>query len=124
LPRTRKHYRSPVDEKTIGARLRELRKRRGMTQLEVAEELGVRQALISQYEQGSIRIHGALIAALAKLLGASADELLGLGAIKANGHATDRRFLRRLEKIGKLSRRDQQVLLRNLDAFLKGAGVA
>lgn len=124
MPRTRKHYVSPVDEKTIGGRLRELRKHRGLTQLEVAQELGVKQALISQYEQGSVRIHGALIAGLAKILNATADEILGLEAPRSNGQAKSRRFLRRLEKIEKLSKRDQQVLLRNLDAFLKGTGVA
>jgi transcriptional regulator with XRE-family HTH domain len=124
LPRTRKHYRSPVTEELIGARLRQLRQQRGLTQLEVAEQLGVKQALISQYERGSVRLHGALIAGLAKILKASADDLLGLKPVPKNGHATDRRFLRRLEKIEQLSLQDKRSLLKNLDMFLKGAGVA
>ena len=41
MPRTRKGYISPVDEKTIGRRLKELRKRRGLTQAEVAEALQI-----------------------------------------------------------------------------------
>jgi len=64
LPRTRKQYRSPVTEELIGARLRQLRQQRGLTQREVAEQLEVKQALISQYERGSVRLHGALIAGL------------------------------------------------------------
>ena len=54
-------------------------------------DLGVKQALISQYERGSVRLHGALIAGLAKILKASADDLLGLKPAPKNGHATDRR---------------------------------
>lgn len=124
VPRTRKQYKSPVSEKTIGSRLKDLRKKRGMTQLEVAQELGVNQNLISLYEQGEVRIHAGLLAGLAKVLNASSDEILGLKEQATNGHVKDRRFLRRLEKIEKLSRRDKQVLLRSLDAFLKGAGAA
>ncbi len=54
-----------MDEKTIARRLRELRKRCGLTQVEVAKQLGIRQVLISEYELGQTRIHGALVAAFA-----------------------------------------------------------
>jgi len=107
-----------VSEKTIGERLREVRLRQGMTQAELAEDLGITQAIVSAYEKGTIRMHGALVAAFAKLLHASADELLGLEKAKQNGHVKDRRFLRRLERIDLLSKRDRQSLLGTIDAFL------
>ena len=123
MPRTRKDYVATVDEKTIGKRLRELRLHWGMTQVELAEKLGINQSLVSEYELGTVRIHAALLAAFAKALRASADDILGLEKPKQNGNVNDRRFLRRLEKAKRLSKRDQEVLLRSLDAFLKGAGV-
>ena len=83
MPRTRKDYISPVDEKLIGTRLRELRKRRGMTQVELAQELGITQSQISDYENGAVRLHGALLAAFAKALNATSDELLGLDEPRA-----------------------------------------
>jgi len=118
LPGTRKHYRVPVDEKAIGARIRELRKRQGMTQTELAAELGINQSAVSDYEKGIVRMHAAMLAGVAKALKASADEILGLEKAKPNGHPVDRRFLRRIEKLDRLSRRDQQALLGTIDAFL------
>lgn len=62
---------------------------------------------------------------LAKALRVSTDEIL-LGAKSKNTNKDgkfDRRFIQRLKKIEQLSKRDKQALLRNLDNFLKGAGV-
>ena len=118
LPRTSKRYVAPVDEKAIGTRIRELRKRQGMSQAELAVELGVNQSAVSDYEKGVVRVHAAMLAALCQALKASADEILGLAKGKHNGHLPDRRFLRRIEKLHRLSRRDQQTLLGTIDAFL------
>lgn len=118
LPGTRKHYAAPVDEKAIGTRIRELRKRQGMTQGELAVELGINQSAVSDYEKGVVRIHAAMLAGLCKALKASADQILGLEKSKGNGQAPDRRFLRRVEKLHQLPRRDQQAILSTIDAFL------
>ena len=115
------NYIAPVDEKTIAKRLRELRKARGKTQVEVAEALAIPQALVSEYERGNVRLHGAIVAAFAKLFAASADEILGLKPPKTNGSFKDRRFFRRLERIEKLPRRSKQVLLKTIDTYLDGA---
>lgn len=114
-------YVSPVNEETIAKRLRELRKNQGLTQAEVAEKLGIPQTLVSEYERGTVRLHGAIVAALAKLMRVSADELLGLKPAKQNGSFTDRRFFRRLQRIEKLPKRHKQTLLRTIDTYLDGA---
>jgi transcriptional regulator with XRE-family HTH domain len=90
-----------------------------MSQLPLAEKLGIRQVLVSQYELGKVPVHGALFAAFAKALSTSADEILGLKESKENGLTTDRRFLRRLERIDRLPRRKKNALLTTIDAFLK-----
>jgi len=117
LPRRGK-YVAPVDEQTIARKLRELRTRRGLTQVELAGKVGIDQTLFSAYERGTLRLHGAMVAALAKALRAPSDELLGLKETKDNGLIKDRRFLRRLERIDKLPNRDRQLLLGTIDAFL------
>lgn len=89
--------------------------------MEVAEQLGIRQALVSEYERGETRIHSALLAAFAKVLHASADEILGVKESRENDRIKDRRFLRRLEQVDKLPRRRKDALLMTIDAFLKGA---
>ena len=118
VPGTRKHYVSPADEKAIGKRVRDLRKQQGMTQAELAQELGINQSAVSDYEKGVVRIHAAMLAAMASALKTSADEILGLEPVKASARAIDRRFLRRIEKLHRLSRRDQQSILGTIDAYL------
>lgn len=116
-------YQVPVDAKTIGKHLAEIRKNRGITQVEIADQLGMTQALVSDYERGKLRIHGGLLVAFAKALHVSADEILGIKATNGHDILKDRRFLRRLQKIERLTSRDKQALLKNIDMFLKGAGV-
>lgn len=113
------NYVAPVDEKTIARKLRELRTRRGMTQVELAEKVGIDQTLLSTYERGTVRLHAAMVAALAKALRTTTDELLGLKEPKDTGLVKDRRFLRRLEQIDRLPRRKKDALLTTIDAFLK-----
>ncbi len=106
----------------IGARLAELRKEKGITQGELAERLDVSQPMISDYERGELRLHGELIVELAKILGVSADELLGIKIGRKNGSIKNRRLARRLQSIDQLPKRDQEALLRTIDAFVSKTG--
>lgn len=105
---------------TLGERLARLRRERGLTQVELAQRLGVAQPVVSDYERGELRLHGQLIVKLTDILGVSAEELLGLKKpAAANGAVRNRRLLRRLQEIERLPRRDQQALLRTIDRFLE-----
>jgi transcriptional regulator with XRE-family HTH domain len=106
----------------IGERIARLRKERGITQVEMADLLGLSQPVVSDYERGTLRLHGELIAKLAKILRASADEILGLekAATTARG-IRDTAIARRLRDIDKLSKRDRDALARTIDAFLARA---
>ena len=103
---------------TIAQRVARLRKERGLTQEEMAGRLGVTQPIVSDYERGALRLHGELIIQLARILDVTADELLGLQPTKDNGSARNRRIQRRIQQIDKLPKRDQEALLRTIDAFL------
>lgn len=105
-----------------GQRLALLRKEKGITQKELAERLGVTQSMISDYENGVMRLHSELIAQLTTILGVSSDDLLGLKPETQNaGAVKNRRLARRLQGIEKLSKRDQDALLRTIDAFVSKA---
>lgn len=114
------NYVAPVDEKTIAKRLRDTRKARGLTQVEVARQVGIPQTLLSEYERGTVRIHAAMVAALARVLHVSTDELLGVKPPRDNGTVHDRRFFRRLQRIETLPKRAKQTLLNTIDLFLQG----
>lgn len=103
----------------LGRRIAALRRERGTTQAELAEALGTTQGIVSDYECGKLRPHPDMIVRLAKALGVSADEVLGMKPSRPNGVAVSRRVLRRLQAIDQLPKRDQDALFRTIDAFLQ-----
>jgi transcriptional regulator with XRE-family HTH domain len=117
VPRKKTH--ATAESETLGQRLARLRRERGLTQVELAQRLGVAQPVVSDYERDELRLHGQLIVKLTDILGVSAEELLGLKKTPANGAIKNRRLLRRLQEIERLPRRDQQALLRTIDRFLE-----
>ena len=62
---------------TTGEKIRELRKRLGLTQEELGDMIGVKKAAINKYETGVVvNLKKSVIAALAKALQVSPTELL------------------------------------------------
>lgn len=117
-----KQRRDILQVEPLGGRLARLRKQRGITQQELAHKMGLRQALISDYERGRIRLHGEVIVGLCKVLKVSADEMLGLrGSTDGDGSKPSLRILRRLKRIESLPLYQQNTLLKTIDTFLKGA---
>jgi transcriptional regulator with XRE-family HTH domain len=111
---------------SFGLRLKLLRKQRGLTQAALAKKVGSIQALISRYEHDEVRPQSTVLARLAATLGVSTDELLGVSLPQnaESGGLPSRRFLRRIQLIEKLPKRDQDALLRTIDAFLTARGAA
>ncbi len=62
----------------LGEKLKELRIKHGMTQVQVANRLGVSKAVISSYEVASRYPSYDILKKLATLYGATTDYLLGL----------------------------------------------
>jgi len=112
---------SPQPTESFGQRLARLRKERGFTQVELADKTEMIQALVSDYETGKLRPYADVVVRLAIALDVSTDELLGVARPKkhSSGVEGNRRFLRRLPLVDALPKRDQDALLRTIDAFLK-----
>lgn len=104
---------------SIGTRIAQFRKDKGLTQKELAEGLGVSQPVVSDYENDVIRLPADVVVAIAKLLSVTTDEILGLTAEARSGDGLkNRRLSRRLRAIDALPKRDQEALLRTIDAFI------
>jgi len=103
----------------VGQRLRAIRLERGVSQVELAKALGTFQTTISAIERGARGLTLQQAVRVADTLGASPDDILGPRKnAKDPARLKDRRFVRRIEKIAQLPKRDQQALLRTIDAFL------
>lgn len=68
-------------EKTFAARLRKAREEHGSTQRDVALAIGMAPQAYSRIEMGYVLPRAKTLVALAKLLGVSADFLLGLAPV-------------------------------------------
>ncbi|OGQ80777.1 MAG: hypothetical protein A2289_16170 [Deltaproteobacteria bacterium RIFOXYA12_FULL_58_15] len=123
MPRKPKLKLPPINlgKESVGERIARLRGAKGYTQAELAEKIGIIQVLVSDYELGKLRIHAEMLARFAKTLGVSADELIGLKKMKANGQGLSRKVVRRMQQIEALSERHQRALLQTIDTYLKGA---
>lgn len=103
---------------TFGQRLSRLRKQRGITQVEMAELIDITQPNISGYERDLVRPPIDTVIEIAKVLKVSTDDLLlGSKSNKAEPMVS-RNLLKRVVMIQSLPKRDQQALLRTIDAFL------
>ena len=105
-------------QETIGRRLARLRKARGFTQVDLAAKLGLVQSNVSDYERDVCRPNADMILKIAVLLDVSTDELLGRRAPTKETPLASTRLLKRMVKIQNLPRRDQQAVIRTIDAFL------
>jgi transcriptional regulator with XRE-family HTH domain len=108
----------------LGARLAKLRKASGLSQLQLAEKLGVTQPLISRYEKGDRRMYDDLIIETAKALGVTPNDLLGVAPSKPIApelQSVSRRMIKYLKKVEALPRRAQDKVIATIELALKGA---
>lgn len=107
----------------LGARLASLRKASGLSQLQLAEKLGVTQPLISRYEKGDRRMYDELIIETAKALGVTPNDILGISPSKPINpelQSVSRRLIKYLKKFEALPRRAQDKVMTSLEITLKG----
>lgn len=67
-----------LDANAVGERIKKLREDRGLTQLELANQLGKKRVTVSAYESGRIEPPATVIFLLSTIFDVSADFLLGL----------------------------------------------
>lgn len=106
----------------LGAHVAELRKARDITQVEMAQTLGVSQQTINSYEVGRRRIPVSALPALARNLGVSLEELLGEdgGGDKKRGPTP--KLQQQIERILELPRSQQRFVMQMLDTVLAQQG--
>ena len=102
----------------FGARLTEMRRTTGYTQVQLASALGTTQRMIAYYESRAEKAPAALLPQLAAVLGVSADALLGIKPLKKS-KKTDTQLHRWLQRIEKLDLKVKRQITALLDTFLK-----
>ena len=104
---------------TFGDRLARFRQTAGLSQRDLAAEVGISQRMVVYYEKECERIPINLLPELARVLGISADQLLGIEKVKDNGKKRDNRLWRRFSQVEKLPTTQRKQIVQILDAFLE-----
>lgn len=114
-----------ADEKAffaqLGAKVAELRKAEGITQVQMAEQLGVSQQTINSYEVGRRRIPVSTLPVLASMLGVAMEELIGTSPVAARKRGPTPKLQQQMERIQRLPKAQQRMVMHTLDTLLKGA---
>ena len=110
------------ETENFGERLARLRHAAGFSQRELAAEIGISYRMVAYYETETVHPPTHLLPLLAKALGVSSDQLLGIEPVKENGKAKDNRLWRRFAQVEKLPPAQRKPIMQILDAFLKKSG--
>lgn len=123
MPRKRTLKLAPLDYGTeaVGQRIARIRKERGLTQVELAEKIGIIQSLISDYETDRLRLSAEMAVRFALALDVTTDDLLQPKLKRTSAKKPSLKVMRRVEQIESLPPRKQAVVLSALDSILRGA---
>ena len=109
----------------LADRIARLRRERGYSQSELAERIGIIQALVSDYETGKLRLSADMALRFARALEVSTDDLLQpRKTARHQALKPSRKVLRRLELIETLPTHHQQAVLKSIDMMLTGLKTA
>ena len=106
------------DRPPLGLRLTELRQAAGLTQIQLADKLGVHPSNIGFWELSGTPPRGEVLPKLAHALGVSVDALLGVTPPKPKKQAAKGRLQLVFESASKLPRRQQQKIAEVVEALV------
>lgn len=105
----------------LGKRLVELRTKAGLSQIQLAERVGLPQRTIANYETIRDHIPSSVLPALAEGLGVTIEEIIGLPAPKGSKRGPQSRLERQFEQLRRLPKSEQDLAAQILDRLLAGA---
>ena len=121
MPRVSRLKLPPLESsEPLADRIARLRRERGYSQAELAERIGIIQALVSDYEKGKLRLSADMAVRFARVLEVTTDDLLQPEKGKQRALKPSRKVLRRLELIETLPVNQRQTVLKSIDMMLTG----
>jgi transcriptional regulator with XRE-family HTH domain len=105
----------------LGARIAHLRKEQGVTQVQLAETLGVSQQTITAYEVGRRRIQVSTLPVIAQALGITVEALVAEDPKPAKRGPAPK-LQQQLERLQALPKAKQRMISEVLDSLIAQAG--
>ncbi len=102
----------------LGRRIAQLRKEQGITQVQLAETLGVSQQTITAYEVGRRRIQVSALPVIAQALGVAVEALLNDNSKAAAKRGPVPKLQQQMDRITQLPRARQQFVMQVIESVL------
>ncbi len=102
---------------TIGQNIRQLRKQKGWTQSELAEQLQCTQEVIAYYENGERTPPANKIPLFANILGITIDELYGTKPMKTASKEKNSKLWKKFEQVEHMQPADRKLVFRMIDSL-------
>jgi transcriptional regulator with XRE-family HTH domain len=108
--------------KALGARIAELRKDSAITQVQLAETMGVSQQTVASWEVGRRGVPVSNLPLLARTLGVSVEALIGEQTTPVAKRGPTPKMQQQMERLNKLPKAQQQVVMKMLEGALSQTG--
>jgi transcriptional regulator with XRE-family HTH domain len=102
----------------LGARIAELRKTHGLTQVQLAEALKLTQQMVASYEVGRRRVPVSLLPAIAHALAVSVEVLIGQKEAAPGKRGPAPKLQQQMERIQRLPKAKQRFVMEMIDTVL------
>lgn len=111
---------------TVGDRIRQLRKTKGLTQRELGRQVGLSQRIVTYYESQGGTLSPELLARFADALDVSTDRLVGrekpTRRPASSNTPGELRLWRRFKRVKELPTHDRKTVLKMIDALADRVG--
>lgn len=107
--------------KAMGARIAEARKGSNITQVQLAETMGVSQQTVASWEVGRRGVPVSVLPPLARTLGTTVEALIGEKSAPAKRGPTPK-LQQQVERLARLPKTKQRVVMEMLEGLLAQAG--
>jgi len=108
---------NPAFRKSLGVRIKTLRKQANLTQKDLAKEVGITPQQLNKYESGLNLPPADMLAKLGKALDTTIDYLV-TGELQNHQPITNTRLLNRFRVLEVMNGDDQQTVMRLIDAMI------
>jgi transcriptional regulator with XRE-family HTH domain len=105
----------------LGQRVAALRNEQDLTQVRLAELLGISQQHMASFEGGRRKIPANLLPRLAQLFGITVDELLGVSGKPPQKRGPASKLQMQVEQISRLPKSKQRFVIEMLDTVIQQA---
>lgn len=107
--------------KQLGNKIARLRKEQQLTQVQLAQILGISQQYMQAFEAGRRKVPSSMLPVLADVFAVSVEEVIGIEPVNGKKRGPAPKLLRQIEQISQLPKSKQKFVSDMLDTVIQGS---